>query len=164
MKFAPSWGIQEDQRSTYIPLLSSVLKGLVVCIDLGEESHPSLISIRSEATAHMVVYSGLARSQHGFSPKHGLLRNVVKTSVPAPRSVPHILNVLGVGQGAGQARQLKLVRVLRKMNTSSQNICLLMLVHSIKPCTEQGLMSTYYPHPFASSPPPPTFKCYKSKL
>lgn len=104
MKFAPAWGTQEDQCSTYVPLLSNILNSVVVCIDLGEESHPSLTSIGREATAHRVVYSGPARSRHGFSPNHGLLGNVVKKSASTPRSLPNILNVLGGGQGVGQTR------------------------------------------------------------
>lgn len=58
----------------------------------------------------MVVYSSPARSQHGFSPNHSLLGNMVKTSASAPHSVPNILSVLGAGQGAGQARRLKLLQ------------------------------------------------------
>jgi len=57
----------------------------------------------------MVVYSSPARSQHGLSPNHGLLGNVVKTSASAPHSAPNILNVLSGGQPAGQARELKLL-------------------------------------------------------
>lgn len=86
------------------------MNSLVVCIDLGEESHPSLVSITSEATVHRVVYRGPARSEHGFRPNHGLLRNVVKTSASAPHSVPNILNALGGGQGVGQATELKFLQ------------------------------------------------------
>lgn len=110
MKFAPVWRIQEDQSSAYSPFLSTVLNSLVVCIDLGEESHPSLISIRSEATVHIMVYSGPTGSQHRFSPNSGLLGNVVKMSASALHSVSDILSVLGGVQSAGQARELKLLQ------------------------------------------------------
>lgn len=64
----------------------------------------------------MVVYSHPARSQHGFSPSHGLLGNVVKMSASDPCSVPDILNVLGGGQGAGQAEELKLLQENEHIN------------------------------------------------
>lgn len=50
-------GIQEEQYSSYVPLSNNVLNSLVVLIDFEEETQLSLLSIRSEATVYLVVYS-----------------------------------------------------------------------------------------------------------
>lgn len=100
--------IQEEQYSFYVPLLNNFSNSLVVLIDLGEESHPSLILIRSEATVYLVVYSGPARPQHRFSPNYSCLGNMVKMS--ASHSVPNLLNILGVMQGASQTREPSLLQ------------------------------------------------------
>lgn len=92
-----------------------------------------------EATAHTVVYIGPARWQHRFRPNHGLLFNVAKMSASSPCCIPRILNFWVEHRILAKLKTSSFCRVSKKMDTSSQNISLLMLVHSIKSQRKQEL-------------------------